>query len=211
MSEKRLHILEVAEQLFYEKGFEGTSVRDIANTASVNLAMISYYFGSKEKLLTALVEWRAGYIQGVLNELVTDETLDPFEKIDRLVNLYTDKIFNHSRFHCIMTTHLPTIQSEKIKQLMTDIKLRNLDNIRRIITEGQKKGFFRKVDIELTVASIMGTITHITSSKPLYYKIYGIERNNAEAYNKKIAPKLKTHLKQLLRTHLDIKSDTGIS
>jgi len=44
-----------------ENGFDGTSVRDIAQKAGVNLAMISYYFGSKEKLLEALIELRAGY------------------------------------------------------------------------------------------------------------------------------------------------------
>jgi len=55
-TDKRAHILTVAEQLFAEQGFDGTSVRDIAQGANVNLAMISYYFGSKEKLLEALIE-----------------------------------------------------------------------------------------------------------------------------------------------------------
>ncbi|WP_431212540.1 TetR family transcriptional regulator [Puia sp. P3] len=57
MSDKREHILTSAEKLFAEKGFDGTSVRDIAQLAGVNLAMISYYFGSKEKLLEALIEF----------------------------------------------------------------------------------------------------------------------------------------------------------
>ena len=35
--------------LFGQKGFDGTSVREIAAGADVNLAMINYYFGSKEK------------------------------------------------------------------------------------------------------------------------------------------------------------------
>jgi len=52
-SEKQLGILLVAERLFADKGFHGTSVRDIAQEADVNIAMISYYFGSKDKLLEA--------------------------------------------------------------------------------------------------------------------------------------------------------------
>lgn len=43
-NEKQLHILNAAEDLFANKGFEGTSVRDIAQKAEVNVAMISYYF-----------------------------------------------------------------------------------------------------------------------------------------------------------------------
>lgn len=204
MVDKGLHILEVAEQLFAEKGFEGTSVRDIASRANVNLAMISYYFGSKEKMFNALIEWRAGAMHGLLDELTIDDTLEPFEKIERLVNLYVDRITTNSRFHCIMTTHLPTIQSEGIKNRMTDVKYHTMEGIRKIITEGQKKGAFRKVDIELTVASIMGTIIHVTSSRPLYYRVYGIEQDNPEAYGKKMAPKLKAHLRQLLQAHLAV-------
>ena len=51
---KQMQIINVAEKLFAEKGFAATSVRDIANEADVNVSMISYYFGSKEKLAEAL-------------------------------------------------------------------------------------------------------------------------------------------------------------
>lgn len=206
MSDKRTHILEVAEALFAEKGFEGTSVRDIAGQANVNLAMISYYFGSKEKLMTALVDYRAGYTRGILEELQKDENLAPFDKIDRLIDFYVDKITKNSKFHCIVTTHLPTLQSEEIKEMMTDIKFRNLETVRKIIAEGQKKKMFRQVDVELTVATIMGTITHFTSSKPLYLKIYKLDKTDEEGYHKKVVPKLKAHLKQLLRGHLELKN-----
>ncbi|MBX2924002.1 MAG: TetR/AcrR family transcriptional regulator [Chitinophagaceae bacterium] len=204
MSDKRLHILEAAEVLFAEKGFDGTSVRDIAAHANVNLAMISYYFGSKEKLLASLIEHRAGYTRDIIEELAKNENLAPFEKIDRLVDLYVDKIFIHSKFHCIVTTHLPTMQSGEIKDMMADIKFRNLEQIKKILADGQKKKVFGKVDMELTVASIMGTITQVTSSKAFYYKVFNIEKNNHELYNRKMIPKLKTHLKQLLHAHLNI-------
>ena len=46
--------MEAAETLFAAKGFNGTSVLDISETAGVNLAMISYYFGSKKKLFEAM-------------------------------------------------------------------------------------------------------------------------------------------------------------
>lgn len=204
MTDKHVHILEVAEDLFADKGFDGTSVRDIAGQAGVNLAMISYYFGSKEKLMASLVEYRANYTKGVLEELNKDENLSPWEKIDKLVDLYVDKILNNYRFHCIMTSHLPTIQSSEIKEMITDIKARNYEEVKKIIQEGQRKKVFRKVDIELTVGSVMGTITHVTLSKSLYCRILNIDNNEEESYRKKMIPKIKTHLKQLLRAHLDI-------
>lgn len=43
-------LLNAAEGLFCERGFKGTSIRDIAASAGCNIASVNYYFGSKEKL-----------------------------------------------------------------------------------------------------------------------------------------------------------------
>src|SRR6201996_1683159 len=119
--DKREHILVVAEQLFGEKGFDGTSVRDIAQAAGVNLAMISYYFGSKEKLLEAMVEFRAGYVFGILEELNKDESLSSWDKIDRLVEFYVDRILNNLPFHNIMYQESMAVKSEDIRNRIVAI------------------------------------------------------------------------------------------
>ena len=206
MGDKRVHIMNAAEQLFAEKGFDGTSVRDIAGQAGVNLAMISYYFGSKEKLLVALIAHRASYTHGILEEINKDNTLSPWDKIERLIDLYVDKIVSNYRFHCIMTMHLPTIQSDDIREMLTEIKLRNFEQVKKIITEGQRMKVFRKVDMELTVGCVMGTLTQVTLSKNLYCSLLHIDRNDEEAYREKMIPKIKAHLKALLKAHLDIKN-----
>ena len=205
--DKRAHILAVAEQLFAENGFDGASVRDIAQLANVNLAMISYYFGSKEKLLEALIEDRAGYTLGILEELSKNQTLTPWDKIDRLVDFYVEKILNNHRFHCIMSQQYNHSRSPEIKELIINIKLRNLEQIKRVINDGQKKKVFRKVDIELTMASVFGTLTHVTNSRAHYCRLWKIDETDDISYRKKIAPRLKTHLKQMLRAHLDIKNE----
>lgn len=51
-------ILDVAERLFADFGFAATSLRDITSEAGVNLAAVNYHFGSKEALLSALIERR---------------------------------------------------------------------------------------------------------------------------------------------------------
>jgi len=205
--DKRAHILAVAEQLFAENGFDGTSVRDIAQLANVNLAMVSYYFGSKEKLLEALIEDRAGYTLGILEELNKNQTLTPWDKIERQVEYYVDKIMNNYNFHCILSQQYNHTRSTEIKELIINIKLRNLEQIKKVITDGQKKKVFRKVDIEFTMASVFGTLTNVTNSRSLYCRLLKIDETDDATYRKKIAPRLKTHLMQLLRAHLDIKNE----
>jgi AcrR family transcriptional regulator len=51
----RERILDAAERLFAERGFAGTSLRDITSAARVNLAAVNYHFGSKDELFLAVV------------------------------------------------------------------------------------------------------------------------------------------------------------
>lgn len=53
-------ILDAAERLFAERGFDGVSVRDITALAGVNVAAVSYYFGSKSGLAVAAFRRRVG-------------------------------------------------------------------------------------------------------------------------------------------------------
>ena len=46
----RERLIDVAEELFCEKGFDGTSVRDITSRAKCNVAAVNYHFGGKDKL-----------------------------------------------------------------------------------------------------------------------------------------------------------------
>jgi AcrR family transcriptional regulator len=56
LKDTRSRILDVAEELFSEQGFDRVSIRDITNKARVNLAAINYHFGSKEDLIAAIFE-----------------------------------------------------------------------------------------------------------------------------------------------------------
>src|SRR5438874_976468 len=51
-------ILDVAESLFMEHGFEATSLRSITAAAAANLAAVNYHFGSKEELFEAVLTRR---------------------------------------------------------------------------------------------------------------------------------------------------------
>lgn len=54
----RERILDIAEELFADHGFDRVSIRDITKKARVNLAAINYHFGGKEELIAAIFERR---------------------------------------------------------------------------------------------------------------------------------------------------------
>lgn len=63
----KARILDVAEQLFSEKGFAETSMRDITGQANVNLASVNYHFGSKEELINAVFQRSLAPLVDALN------------------------------------------------------------------------------------------------------------------------------------------------
>lgn len=75
-------ILDAAETLFAERGFAATPVRDIAERAGANAAMVHYYFGSKRALLEQVMERSLEPLAATLARMRADEAA-PVEDIVR--------------------------------------------------------------------------------------------------------------------------------
>lgn len=65
-SETKSEILRVSLELFTERGFEGTSVRDIAEALGITKSSLYYHFASKEAIIRALLEGRRDEIDALL-------------------------------------------------------------------------------------------------------------------------------------------------
>lgn len=201
-SEKQMQILLAAEALFASKGYEGTSVRDIAHRADVNVAMISYYFGSKDKLLLGLIQLRMERSETLLSDLSQNWEMDPWEKIDRIIDYYVDKMLDNRQFHTIVSRQMSLDQDPVFRDTLIKSKMKNTAVIAGIIAEGQRKKVFRKVNVPLTISTIQGTISQVSMSKPFYCNLLKLDPEDDTAYFKKIRSKLKNHLKSLLHAYL---------
>src|SRR5690625_455044 len=79
-------VIDAASLLFFQKGFHGTSVRDIAEEASVNVSLISYYFKSKQGLLEyAITEYYETYLQELEEVIQQTATLSNLEQLKKMV------------------------------------------------------------------------------------------------------------------------------
>jgi len=202
-NDKQVQIMETAEILFAEKGFNGTSVRDIAEKAHVNLAMISYYFGSKDKLLESLFDYRGEHVKLKLESMVEDKTLSSFEKLDLLIEHYIEKIMNQQCFSRIMLREQVVNHTGITAELITQMKKRNQQIISKLIHQGQKKGEFkRNIDIPLMMATLVGTGGHIIATQPYYREINNLQSMSEEEFQRHMKKKLSQHLKKLFKAIL---------
>ena len=202
MNDKKEHIINKAIELFAEKGFEGTSIRDLAARAEVNVAMVNYYFGSKEKLFEAMVQHKAAYTKGMLEELVKDNSLTEIEKLDRIVESYVNKIFSNRLFHRVIHQELMLHQRETLQDSIINIVSPNSIVIKGIIESGIKKGVFRKVDAPLLMASLFGTFNQVLLSRKMCNILLGKSLDYIPYEDPKFKKRLIEHLQDLLHTYL---------
>ena len=78
--ERRSELITTAQQLFYTKGYERTSVSDIVKAVGVAQGTFYYYFDSKTAVLEAVVAELIAQTQAILQEIVADETLAAIPK-----------------------------------------------------------------------------------------------------------------------------------
>jgi len=200
---KQVQIMETAEILFAEKGFNGTSVRDIAEKANVNLAMVSYYFGSKDKLLEALFNYRGEYLKLKLENIIEDKKLNSLEKINLLIDHYVDKVMSQQCFSRIMVREQVLNHTGITAELIFQMKKRNQELITRLIHQGQKKGEFKKnIDIPLMMVTMIGTGNNMVATQHYYRQINNLQSMSEEEFQKHIKKKLSQHLKKIFKAIL---------
>ena len=98
-------IIQAARKLFTQKGYEATKTRDIAQEAGINLALLNYYFRSKEKLFEMIMQENMGQFMMVIGDIVNNESTTIEEKITALVHNYIDMLTRVPDIPLFVLTH----------------------------------------------------------------------------------------------------------
>lgn len=201
-NDKRAHILDVAEYLFAHQGFEAVSIREISKAADINIAMVSYYFGSKEKLYEAVVTRKLISSELILHHIERYNCSK--DKLFVIVDLLTDKFFEHRNMQTIIFREMAMEQRTAMAELIANQLHQNFTIINDVIQKGIKQKEFKKVDVELTVMTIIGIVKIYTTSSPVVCKVLKTEDKEL-MFSKQYKLRLKKYLKELLMNHLGIK------
>jgi len=195
MSEKEENILLHAERLFAQNGFNGTSTREIAAAAEVNISMLSYYFGSKEKLLEKIFEFRMKQGLDYAYKVLETPEYNTFEKLMRIVDQYIEKVQKNRNFHQIFQRELLNQKNEHTLDYLRQNKRMFLQIYERLIEEGHQSGIFTKrphpAFLQSTVA---GTLFNSINSLPIYKEFY----RGDDTFDTEYIQQLKDHIKNIL-------------
>lgn len=98
----RERILEVALDLFTQRGFDGTSTRGIATAAKVNQGLIPYYFGTKEALWKEAVDHAFASLGRGLEAALASEPVDAVARAENLLRQFIRFVARHPEFVRLM-------------------------------------------------------------------------------------------------------------
>ncbi|MBT3255573.1 MAG: TetR/AcrR family transcriptional regulator [Deltaproteobacteria bacterium] len=141
-SEKHHRIIEAATKVFAKNGFYQSKIAQIAKEAGVADGTIYIYFENKDDILISLFEEQ---MKAVLDNMTLQLTKidDPAEKLEIFASTHLDLIEKNKDMAEIIQVELR--QSGKfMKEYKNERFLEYLDIIGDIISEGQKRGLFRK-------------------------------------------------------------------
>jgi TetR/AcrR family fatty acid metabolism transcriptional regulator len=167
--EKRLAILEAAENIFSKKGFQGATVSNIAKKAHVSEATIYEYFSTKEELLFSIPAEKILEYQTKNREIlqyIKEDTHKLRFLIYRHLQLYASDPNYAKVAMLILKTNRNFLNTDAYKVVQDSAR-----NTTEVLEEGIESGEFR-ADIQpyLVRAMIWGTIEHLVIRKSLLGK-----------------------------------------
>ncbi|RFA31868.1 TetR family transcriptional regulator [Virgibacillus dokdonensis] len=107
MNPSKQKVIEAATELFFQKGFHGTSVRDIADKARVNVSLISYYFKGKQGLLEfAVIDYYEKYLETVEATIKQNQHLNKLQQLKELIFFIIQYKQTKHQFSCFIHREL---------------------------------------------------------------------------------------------------------
>lgn len=181
--DSRTKLITAAAQLFADKGFSAVSIRELAQQAGVNSALISYHFDGKEGLYTAVLENQFSLMLQ-LAERINQEPLTPEQRIRE----YAITVLNiHQKYPVLIRLlYSELFNPSPCFEVITQKFLAKLFQILfKAISDGIEAGQFRAdLQIENAVISLAGIMNFYFISRPLTKKLLPESDNCAEAYTK---------------------------
>ncbi len=206
--DKRDHILDVAERIFAEYGFDGASTRLISGEAGVNMAMLNYYFGSKEGLLIAIFERRTSTFHSLIRDIGKNENTTSWQKVEEYVNAYLDRVFNNNCFQKVIHQEMAVKRTGELADKVIQMIMQNVLEFRKILHEGIEKGEFGKdTDTDMVVATLFGVKSQLVNAPQIANIMLGYDTQDPQNIDEKLKPRVNNYLKKLLKAYLLVEND----
>lgn len=154
---KETLIINAAANLFYERGFEGTTLDDIAAALGVTKPFIYRYFRSKHSILERLFDKAYEDLYETVTRFHTSGETDAVRRFEHFISAYVRQNLTRRAFTSIVLAEEKSFSAEKIADMRR--KHRSFDELlTSLIADGVRAGAFNVDDAAITSLAISGMV-----------------------------------------------------
>lgn len=187
-------ILDAAKLIFSKKGFAATRTRDIAEEADINLALLNYHFGSKEKLFKLIVEEKFKELFGTVQPVLSDAGISLKEKAATLTENYTRLLLEDEDLAMFVLNQIKTDQL-LLRDVIQKVKIFTVHVIEKQLRDS---GF--RISVVDYVMNIISLSLFPFLSKELFISAGLIEKENFEELIQERSRKIPDWIMQILNS-----------
>jgi len=197
----RASLMTAGTQLFARRGFDGTSVREIAAAAAVNLGAVSYHFGSKRGLYDEILQQALGPLVDRIAATAHGPGT-PIERVEMIVSVFFD--------HLAGTPELPRLLLQEVAagkpppETVVAILRRNVSNLQAVLQEGWQDGSIRRAHPLLAAMSIVSQPVYMSIMAPILNAVGGVDLRDPDTRDE-----VTRHVKTFVRAGLSPRGELG--
>ncbi|SRR5258707_11530152 len=173
-------IKEAARKLFTQKGFAATRTRDIAEEAGINLALLNYYFRSKQKLFDIIMMENFRQFIGGMSTNFQDENLSIEERLSKIVNAYIDFLSEFPDLPLFILNEIRGNPSKIAATIQEEIGPARSQFLKQLL-EAKKEGRTALDPFHL-VANLIGLTVFPFVSRPLLQRVTQVSDAQFQSY-----------------------------
>jgi len=168
----RSSIIAAARTLFAERGLEGTSVREVAEAAKVNNAMIYYHFTDKLEMYRAVFADSFAEFDRIWEHEIFSTGASTRAKIQKYVEELIRFQHDNEEIRRILSMEF-AFCGKNLKWLADNFFNHSHEKLAAILKEGMKKGELKKVDLSVAISALVGMVIHSFISRPMAEHVIG--------------------------------------
>ena len=155
-SARRTHLIEIARTVFAKRGFEATSVEEIAARAKVSKPIVYEHFGGKEGLYAVLVDREMDHVVTLIAEAISTGT--PRERVERAALAFLSYVRDERDGFVVLSRDAPvTIAHGGMSSLLNDVAERVAD----VFTTTFKKAGYDPKTAPIYAHALVGMVTFV--------------------------------------------------
>lgn len=173
-------IFESAQRVFFEKGYDGARMQEIADAAGINKSMLHYYYRSKDKLFEGVFRTSLMDVIAPAIDLLSGP-LPLRDKIERFIHLYIDQLRANPHVPAFVLYELGR-HPERLRQFIGEHAQRVFPGFAAQIEEAVRRGEVKPVQPRHLVVNLIGLCIFPFIARPIIETGLGMDEEAYEVF-----------------------------